>query len=296
MELLQTDKYGFKQEGRDLLRGIAGGLILGIPLIYTLEMWGLGIAMSAPQLLGIFLFMLVINVLFSYLAGFREKNITGSLSHAIEDAVTSMTLSLGIATLVLFLIGRIDPYSSFRYSSVGEIILQGTILSLGATFTNLKFSRKKGSANRSLNLNKPHLLFNHEKKQIIIDLNDLAATLAGATVFAFSVAPTEEVVLIAGSLKNWQLILLLIAELSTAHIILFASGIMDQKNYEKQSFFQKPWVETVLATFISMIIASILLVLIGMPESHSNLSSLLASTIVLSFPAVVGGAAGRLII
>lgn len=288
--------WGFKEERRDLLRGTAGAMILGIPLIYTMEMWDLGISLSSLQLLGVFVLMFFINIIFSYFAGLRERHYQEKFGNALEDAITSMALSLLLAFVVLMLLGKINSSTHFWYGSMGEIIIQGSTMSLGVTFTNMKFNQKEAKRTRALGMLDPSLIFNPSKRQLRADLNDFAATVAGATVFAFNVAPTEEIILIASSLSPIQLLILIAAEILVGHIILFASGILEARVYEKQSFFQKPWVETILAYTVSVIIAFCLLMTIGSPASHTSIQIILASTVVLAFPAMIGGSAGRIII
>jgi putative integral membrane protein (TIGR02587 family) len=284
---------GFKQEKKDLLRGTAGAMILGIPLIYTMEMWDLGITLSSLQLLSVFVLMFMINILFSYFSGLRESHSSEKFGNAMEDAITSMALSLILAAIVLLLLGKINAQTHFWYGSMGEIIIQGSTMSLGVTFTNMKFNQKD---NRSLSLTNPTLLFQPSKRQLHRDLNELAATIAGATVFAFNVAPTEEIVLIASGMSSLQLLILIFAEMLMGYIILFASGILETKVYEKQSFFQKPWVEVILAYTVSFIISFCLLMTVGGEAAHASLDITIASTIVLAFPAIIGGSAGRIII
>ncbi|MBW3537739.1 MAG: TIGR02587 family membrane protein, partial [Actinobacteria bacterium] len=38
-------------ESQDLARGIAGGLLFGVPLLYTMEVWWLGGTTSPPRML-----------------------------------------------------------------------------------------------------------------------------------------------------------------------------------------------------------------------------------------------------
>jgi uncharacterized membrane protein len=40
------------EEVDDLLRGLSGGVLVGIPLIYTMEMWWIGETISMPRAIG----------------------------------------------------------------------------------------------------------------------------------------------------------------------------------------------------------------------------------------------------
>ena len=288
-----ADPFGFRQETRDLLRGISGGAIFGMPLLYTMEIWMNGRFFSSLHLILILILALGLNICFSYFAGLREKNTDNQVFAAIDDGLTSMALGLVLSLIILMLIGRIGPNSGETLGSLGKVVLEACIISVGITFTNFKF--KSHEYERSLPLH-GRLTLSPSARQLRKDLNDLAATMAGAFVYTFNVAPTEEVILIASELSSAQLFLLLAAELGLCYVILFASGLNSNEVYEKNSFFQKPLSEMILSTFISLGIAGFLLALLGYGGLQVSDSLFLPAVVTLGLPAVVGGAAGRLVV
>jgi putative integral membrane protein (TIGR02587 family) len=288
-----TDVLGFKQETRDLLRGISGGAIFGMPLLYTMEIWMNGRLFSSLLLILILVLTLALNICFSYFAGLREKNMDNQIYSAIDDGVTSMALGLVLAFFILFFIGRLDLGPGAILGSLGKIVLEACIISVGITFTNFKFKSHKQE--RSLPL-PSRLTLSPSARQLRKDLNDFAATMAGAFVYTFNVAPTEEVILIASELSPLQLIPLLAAEVFLCYIILFASGLGKNEVYEKDSFFQKPLSEMILCTSISLSISAGLLALLGYGGLQVTDSLFLPAVVTLGLPAVVGGAAGRLVV
>jgi putative integral membrane protein (TIGR02587 family) len=293
-----ADPHGFRQEGKDLLRGVAGGTIFGMPLLYTMEVWQHGLSFHSRHLLGALAVILGLNVVFSFFAGVREHYSAETFSEALEDAVTAVGLGLAIAFVVLWLTGRIDPAQDGWNPIVGKVLLEACVVSVGITFTNFKF-RQKGDARQGEDANHRDPGFknlSNEQKQLRADLNDWAATVAGAFVFAFNVAPTEEVVLIALDLSPAQLLVLLLATIVMAYVILYAAGFKDHKVYEKDSVFQSPFAETAMTVAGALLVAALLLVLIGRPESLASPDAFVACVVALGFPAVVGAAAGRLIV
>lgn len=289
-----SDRHGFRTEKRDLLRGFAAGLIFGMPLLFTMEIWYAGKSYHPAHIGLIVLITLVINVGFSYFAGLRQKNSSAKIFEAIDDGFCSILLGFVSAVMILGLIGKINFDLISNYAQMGMVILQACLISIGISFTNFKF--KEISDKRSAMIISEHMPFSDETLQLKKDLNDLAATVAGALMFSFNMAPTEEILLIASGLNEYQLLLLLGMELVFCYIILYASGISQHPIYEKDSFFQKPWVESIMATSIGLIISMLLVLLLGYNNIYLNDPHFLAVSVTLGLPAVIGGAAGRIII
>src|SRR5688500_9626117 len=96
-----ADVHGWRQEGWDLLSAVAAGSIVGMPLLYTMEMWSHGMTRSPAHLLVLLVAMLAVNFLFSLFAGFREEY---TAAEAMSESVTSVAMGMGLALGVLLLI------------------------------------------------------------------------------------------------------------------------------------------------------------------------------------------------
>ena len=70
------------------MRGVAGGAILGVPLLYTQETWIQGRSVSPVVILTGLAVVLGLNVALSYFVGFRP----GRTQRPVEDAVVAMGL------------------------------------------------------------------------------------------------------------------------------------------------------------------------------------------------------------
>lgn len=296
-----ADRWGFRKEGRDLLRAVAGGAIVGLPLLYTMEMWWSGITLSSWHLLAALAGIVGVNFLFSLLSGFRESY---SFTDALSEAVTSVGIGIVFSTLVLALIGSLN-FDMAPIEWIGKILLEAVAVSVGVSFANAQVLGKsrsgeasgggaqgsgaQGGASQAETQGSP------EQRQLRQDLRDVGATLAGATVFAMNVAPTEEIVMIAVRLEPWQQLVMLASLPVLAYIILFASGFEQQKTHVPGPL-QHPWAETAMIVAMSLGVSFALLVLFGFPGSLSHASTAVATTITLGLPATIGGAAGRLIV
>lgn len=287
---MAEDPLGWKQEGNDLLRAVAAGAIVGMPLLYTMEMWQHGQTLSPWHQLSVLVATLVINLFFCWVVGFREGN---SLVQAALDAVTSVGIALMFSTLILTVIGQVERTASWE-DNAGKIVLCSCAVSLGVSFANARRGQTRtvesNDSEEKSNPEKPSME-ELQRRQSHEDLRDVAAAVLGSTLFALNIAPTEEVTAVAASVGSWGLLLILLASMGLCYAILRA--------YEVQPVhvagpFQTPWAEAIITVAISLFCATILLWLTGQRGIFTS-PPLLASHIVsLGLPAVVGGAAGRL--
>lgn len=282
-----------RQEGRDLLRGAAGGLIFGTPLLFTMEMWFQGMNFSPLHLLGMLAFAAFVNTCFSYASGLREHNKEHTFMGAVADAMTALALGIIVSVIVLGLIGLLDPNDG-RDSLIGKVIIEAAAVSIGITFTNRKFPRGHTQDSRSYKeLEKAPLT--REQKQARLDFYNLAAVLGGAVVFAFNIAPTEEITLIAKKIEAYHLLAILMSQLGLCYLILYASEFKESKVFKK-TWMQAPLAEIVMTVALSLVVSALLLLLVGDMSALGSMDSFIAAVIVLGFPAVIGGAAGKLVV
>ncbi len=63
----------WRREVDDLLRGLSGGLLFGIPLLYTMETWWIGETISPLRALILLAVAYALNLAFVSWAGFRRQ-------------------------------------------------------------------------------------------------------------------------------------------------------------------------------------------------------------------------------
>ena len=290
-ETPEEDPQGWQQEGRDLMRGVAGGAIFGMPLLYTMEMWWHGLLLSEWHLLLLLGLILVVNFFFCLFSGFRDEY---SLSEALSESVTSVGIGVVLSSVILALIGELTPDLS-QTESLGKVLMEAVAVSIGVSFANSQVREKTDPEEDAQKGKDKNGKDDPEQLQRRADLRDIGACLAGSVLLAFSVAPTEEINMIAWRLSSWQLLILLGAEILLCYIILFASGWEDREVYVKDSIFQKPWAETFMSCGLSLLVAGGLYALIGFDREIGQAPSVIAATVTLGLPAIVGGAAGRVL-
>ncbi|WP_437963517.1 DUF2391 family protein [Sorangium sp. So ce260] len=284
------DPHGWRQEARDLSAAVAGGAIVGMPLLYTMEMWLRGMMLSEWHLGAILALTLVVTFLSSLESGFRNDD---TLVGTAMESVTSVGIGAAFAAAVLALVGEISLDSAPR-EILGKIVLQAAAVSIGAAFANAQVRGKSRTGEDPQDGGRPPE-GDPEALQLRADVRDFSAVMAGSLLFTMNIASTEEIVMIASRLSPWRQVAIVGVSVALCYIILFASGFERHDVYVK-SLFQSRAFETLMTCAVSLLMALVLLCLIGEREATSDLSTLVASVVVLGLPAIVGGAAGRLVV
>ncbi|MGB3296474.1 MAG: DUF2391 family protein, partial [Phormidesmis sp.] len=124
----------FKRELNDLVRGVCGGFLFGIPLLYTMEIWWIGSSVAPSQLLGVLLTTLLVTYLLSRTAGFRKAQASRE-REAVGDAVEAIALGLLCAALMLIILRQVT-FETRLSEALGKVIFESVPLSLGVALAN----------------------------------------------------------------------------------------------------------------------------------------------------------------
>jgi putative integral membrane protein (TIGR02587 family) len=277
----------WRDELHDILRAVSGGFIFATPLLYTMEMWWIGTTAELWKLLLFlgFAFIICLALAHSRTGGFKED--TGWFA-TVEQAVDVVAVGLIGAVVVLIVLNRIQPGDPLE-SVLGKVIVQAVPLSIGAAVANAIFGRR-GERSRQ----------GDEQRGAVQDashafLADFGATVIGAIFLAFSIAPTEEVPMLAAELDYVHQLALIGLSLLLSYIIVFASGFGTGQGTQAGPF-QSPLTETVMAYLVSLLVALLSLYLFDQIEPGDPLGRTVSMVLVLGLPATIGGAAGRLVV
>ncbi len=114
-------------------------------------------------------------------------------------------------------------------------------------------------------------------------------------MLAFSIAPTDEIPLIAGAVTAPWLLVIVAASLLISYAIVFQADFADQAGRRRhEGLFQRPFPETAAAYVISLAVAAAMLLFFQRIGPDQSWETWVTWTIVLGLPATIGGAAGRL--
>lgn len=268
----------FKEETLSFVRAFAGAFIFAIPLLYTLEMWTIGVTADLWKLMALLLIALVLNIFVNYYSGFKKEH---DWKRALEQAVEAMAVGIVAATVVLLVFDKIAPGDPLK-TVAGRVVLQAVPLSIGASVANSIFLRPGEDESEP-----------REEPEGSGFFNDVGATVVGSVLIGFGIAPTDEVMTLAAELDYAHLSAIVAFSLLLSYGIVFASGF--DKGHGPGPF-QKPFTETALSYLISLLVAAGALYLLDVIHAGTPLHLAFAMIIVLGLPANVGGAAGRLVI
>ena len=275
-----------------ILQGAAGGFLFGIPLLYTVEVWSIGSATEPPWLLTVLMVTLVVVWLLTQVEGFR-KTLTLNPVEAVLESIEAVGIGIICAAVALILLQRITPSTPLS-EILGKLVFEGVPFSLGVALARSTLSNNPLRIRRRVNL--PGSPSSPTLARLRDTLTDFDATLIGAVLIGFSIAPTEEVPLIAASLNPLWLLLVMAASLALSYTIVFASGFTDRAERRQRGLLLNPGTETLAAYLVALMASVIMLVLFRQLNPGDPWQEWLSDTLVLGLPASIGGAAGRILV
>ncbi len=297
-----------RRELNDLVRGICGGFLFGIPLLYTMEVWWIGSSVSPPQLAGVLLTTLLATYLLSRTGGFRKSQATTE-REALADAVEAIALGL-ICSFTMLVVLRQVIFDTRFSGAIGKIVFESVPFSLGVALAN-QFLRESDNSEDSDNsensddsqaASTPAQRSAPEKVDRFFPednlnetISDIGATLLGALIVAFSVAPTDEVTVLVAAIDGpWLLLTVLVSLLLSYSIVFQADFTRQEQRWLQQGLLQGPLSETVFSYLLSLMAAGLMLSFFGKLDPSAPFEIAFRQILILGLPATIGGAAGRL--
>ena len=288
-EQSQVKGDNWRQELQEIISGASGGFLFGIPLLYTMEVWSIGSYVKPPFLLIILSITFAIIFLLNQIEGFRPQE-SATLPGAIAETIETLAIGMVCASLMLFILERID-FQTPLLEVLGKTIFEGVPFSLGVAFSRSLLSGDNENSPRksaSTSSNKSNNMWQDT-------LADFSATLTGALFIAFSIAPTDEITVLAASAAPLRLLAIIATSLIVSYGIVFASSITNyQYRRQQKGLFQTPQSETVISYLIALLSGMLMLWFFQKVSFSDPWFVWLRYSIILALPASIGGAAGRL--
>ncbi|MES2437988.1 MAG: TIGR02587 family membrane protein [Verrucomicrobiota bacterium] len=263
-------------------RGIAGGLMFSLPLLYTMEVWWAGFMLHPGRILiyGIATFALLL--LYNRFAGLRRD---ATLAEVAIDSVEEMGIGLVLSAVILWLTGRISGEMD-GLEVLGKIVMEAMTVAIGVSV---------GTAQLGAGDEGDEGLSGEEEENASAYFPQLSLALCGAVLFAANVAPTDEISVIAVESTPGKLLLLSLLSILLASLILHFSGFRGSGRHVARD------TALLAARGIVTTYAVALLAAVGSLWFFGKLDGepffqCLAQTIVLGLPAVLGASAGRLLL
>lgn len=276
-------------------RGIVGGLLFSLPLIYTEEMWWQGFT-AAPYILIIY-----IAVTFLLLIGFNKYSGTrkgGSMLELCHESVEEIGLAFLTSFGFLLLIGEITFQMSVM-EILGKVVVVSMAVAIGISVGTAELGQKNDEDDENQESQESEDTDKDSEKDKDPEpglsglISMVVLSLCGAILFSSSVAPTFEIPKIAIGISVLHQILLLVTGLLLSIVITYFSDFIGSRKEEIGIF------EMILHTLIGFMAAigsSFFLLWFFGRVNGFGLEVIVAQVIVLSIPGIIGASAGRLLI
>lgn len=255
-------------------RGIVGGLLFSLPLLYTMEVWWTGFIASPDKLLAFICFTFLLLLGYNRHAGMKPET---SFKDILLESVEDIALAFIVAFSFLLLLSKVD--FSMSYSEIaGKVIVESMIAAIGVSVGTAQLGDQPN---------------NEKKSRDSKFFQMIVLAICGAVLISSSVAPTEEILQIAIISSGLELLFMILVSLIISAVIMFYSDFKGTGSIK--SSFGEVTMHVVINYLIALIVSLIMLWFFGRISGY-GLSMVIAQAIVLAIPASLGASAGRLLI
>lgn len=259
-----------------LMWAFGGALLFALPTLMTMEMWTLATQIHGGRFALFIACIVVLLVGMSRYAGFEE---TSSLASDVVDAFIAFLIGTVTAATVLLVFGIL--IGETIDGIVNVIALLALPCSMGAALARHMIGHDKEDREDRRQRNA------HYPGQLLL-------MAVGALVLSFSVAPTEEMMLLAYKMTAWHTLVLIGFSLLLMHAFVGAH-VFQEREEQGASHFGVFARFTIAGYALALLISAYMLWTFGRLDGL-GLESIAKAVIVLGLPAAVGAAASRLIL
>ena len=268
---------------QEYARGVGGGLLFSLPLFYTMEMWAIGLGASPLRLAAVVGGTFALLVAYNRFAGIHGDH------RALDDlleSVEEMGLGLLVAAGLLALLGRF-PDTPFSSDALGILTLEGMTAAIGVSVGTAQLGqspdKEEGeSDDEADDETEPRSLG-----------GEITVALCGAVLVASNVAPTEEVLLLGTEAGLGRLAGIVALSVVVGGGLLYFSAFRGAKRIGASSV--GPVRGTVVTYAVALVASAAMLWVFGQIQA-AGVAASLGPLVVLSFPAMLGASAGRLLL
>ncbi|MBK1884478.1 TIGR02587 family membrane protein [Luteolibacter pohnpeiensis] len=267
---------------REYGRGIVGGIMFSLPLIYTMEVWRAGLLLHPARIIAYMGVTFVLLIAYNRHAGLRRD---ATWLEVLIDSIEEMGLGLVISALILWLMGRFNhdlPPSEI----IAMVAMEAMTVAIGVSVGTAQLGADDGGDSGS----------SDEGKQDGGGYSgQCAVALCGAVLFAANIAPTDEISVLAMQLSATQLLVISLVTLTLGAWVLHYSDFHNAgTRVAVDSRFEK--IRGTISTYAIALLASVGALFFFGRLDQQSLAQCLAMTVVLALPSVLGASAGRLLL
>ncbi|HWS88746.1 MAG TPA: TIGR02587 family membrane protein [Pyrinomonadaceae bacterium] len=269
------------QSLREYGRGVAGGLLFSLPLLYTMEVWWAGFTSHPFRLAAYVAATFALLLGYNYFVGLRHDT---CFSEVVIDSVEELGLGLLVALVILWLLGRVTGATPLEEAS-GKVVIEAMTVAVGVSVGTAQLGAGEDEKDKGVGGEGASVGFGGQ----------LVIALCGAVLFAANVAPTEEIVMIAVEISAWRVLGLAALSLSLGALVLYYSEFAGSQKHVRFDRHHDVLVGTVITYAVALAASAAILLFFGRFDGQA-LATCVAQTVVLGVAATLGASAGRLLL
>ncbi|HEX2218134.1 MAG TPA: DUF2391 family protein [Gemmatimonadales bacterium] len=267
---------------REYGRGVAGGLLFSLPLLYTMEVWHAGFTMPPHRQLIYVLAALVLLLGYNRFAGLHPDSTWVEVG---IDSIEEMGIGLLLSAVVLLLLGRITAEQDVG-EVLGRIVVEAVTVAIGVSVGTAQLGGGGEGEGREPGMG--------ERGRASFG-GQLTLSACGAVLFAANIAPTEEIVQIGVELSGLQLAGLGIATMAVAALILYFSDFYGARRWARAEGTVGMLRGVVITYALGLVASAGILWLFGRFDGMGP-AVIAGQTVALGVASTIGASAGRLLI
>ena len=266
---------------REYARGIVGGLMFSLPLLYTMEVWWSGFTLGSDRILLLLAFTMLILLGYNTYAGVRSDE---TWVGVVIDSIEELGLGLLVSAFFLFLLGRIQPSDSVR-EVMGKIVVEALLIAIGISIGTSQMSGDDDDSDQQEERG--------TRPRDILGVINLSA--CGAVILATNIAITDEIVVIGLESNSWQLLGMVVVSLALGALIMVFSDLLEDQSDKRHPNWLRFLFGSSVSYSVAFLCSAIILYLFGRFDGMAA-QPCLAMTVVLTVAASMGAAAGKILI
>jgi putative integral membrane protein (TIGR02587 family) len=275
----RSDVRPLGESVREYGRGVAGGLLFSLPLLYTMEVWEAGFLLSPPRQLAALGLTFALLLGYNRYAGLHPER---SWREVVIEAVEELGLGLLLAAGALALLNRITG-EQHPTEVVGRIVMEGIGVAIGVSVGTAQLGARSPDQTQA-----------SERRKIGF-AGQLTIAFCGAVLLAANMAPTEEIVLIAAESPPWKVAGIAVLSLVLGGFVLFFGDFRGSRRWSRADTPAAVGRGVVITYATALAASAVLLWLFGRFDDAA-LPLALSQTVVLGLGSTLGASAGRLLL
>ena len=270
---------------REYARGVAGGLLFSLPLLYTMEVWWAGFTTHPWRLAAYVVATFVLLLGYNEFVGLRRD---ASFAEVVIDSVEELGIGLVVAAVVLWLLGRVTTGMPAG-EALGQITVEAMTVAIGVSVGTAQLGGGDGEDDKGVGGGAGGRGgAGGFGAQVVI-------AFCGAVLFAANVAPTEEIVMLAVEASAWRLAGLALLSLAVASLVLYYSEFANARERVPFDRRHDVIVGSVVTYAVALAASALILWFFGRFDNQ-GWAVCAAQTVVLGVAATLGSSAGRLLL